>query len=70
MYILNAILVDKENKEITIGEIEFILMSYFNHKAQENLDIYKNLTLKDLNRLVVILESYYEIEHSTIKMHG
>lgn len=64
---MNAIIVDKKNKEMIIGEMEAILYKPSIYYDKENVEIYKNQTLLDLNRLVVILECYYEIDQSLIK---
>jgi hypothetical protein len=65
---MNAIIVDKKNKEMIIGEMELILYKLSMLYDKDNVEIYKNQTLLDLNRLVVILESYYEIDQSLIKI--
>jgi hypothetical protein len=65
---MNAIIVDKKNKEMIIGEMEAVLYKPSIYYDKDNVEIYKNQTLLDLNRLVVILECYYEIDQSMIKI--
>lgn len=57
-----------KNKEMIVGEMKIVLYKHSIHYDKDNVEIYKNQTLLDLNRLVVILECYYEIDQSMVKM--
>jgi hypothetical protein len=55
-----AILIRKDEKEILIGELLDVLTEYVQTKHKRNIELYKNLNLIEANRLVQILEPYYE----------
>jgi hypothetical protein len=68
MKAMNAILVDFMNECIYTGEMLEILSKFEEH-AGANLDLYKYITLAEMDRLVKIMEAYYGFETKCLTYH-
>jgi hypothetical protein len=63
---MNAILVDKRSKKIFIGNMPHVMSKHSNVQLKADVDVYRNQSLLDLNRLVTILECFYEDHQVTV----
>lgn len=63
---MNGIIVYKESKEIMVGEMKDIQTTFTSSPENGQIELYENLTLKEIQQLMCILEPFHEIEHVKI----
>jgi type II secretory pathway component HofQ len=56
---MNAIVVDNRNKEIFIGDMPHVISRHSKNQSKTDVEVYRNQSLLDLNRIVTILECFY-----------
>jgi hypothetical protein len=57
---MNAIVVDNRNKEIFIGDMPYVITLHSKNQSKSDVEVYRNQSLLDLNRIVTILECFYD----------